>query len=295
MNKMLKYKGIFTALITPFKNNHIDQEAFIKTMQMQIEAKVNGVVIAGTTGESPTLEPAEKMKLISLAKNLSQGKIKIIVGTGSNNTKKAISQSKEAQKLGADGLIIVTPYYNRPSQEGLYQHYQKINDEVDIPILLYTVPKRTGIDFDDDTIIQLSNLRNIVAIKDATEDLSRPSRLSGRVAKDFHFLAGDDTNFFAYSLSGGVGCVSVASNIIPRQLVTLYQYISSNQRDQALEIQNKLTPLFNALYCETNPTPIKYAASLLNLCYPETRLPLTIPKVESQKIIKEALIAIGLL
>jgi 4-hydroxy-tetrahydrodipicolinate synthase len=290
-----KYTGIFTALITPFKNDEVDEISFINMIKMQTKAMVEGVVVAGTTGESATLNIDEKMRLITLAKDACEQKIKIIAGTGSNNTKEAIFQSKQAQKSGADGLIIVTPYYNRPSQEGLYQHYKAINDEVDIPILLYTVPKRTGIDFSDDTIIRLSKLKNIIAIKDAGDDLVRPTRLANKVENDFCFLTGDDVNFIAYSANGGVGCVSVASNLVPEQLVTLSKHIADNKINQALELQNKLLPLYEVMFCETNPTPVKYAASLLNLCYPEVRLPLVMPEDKSRKKIKQTLITTGLL
>jgi 4-hydroxy-tetrahydrodipicolinate synthase len=290
-----KYTGIYTALITPFKNGEIDRDAFARLIDMQLSAKVTGIITTGSTGEAATLSFDEKMSLISLAKESAGGRIQIIAGTGGNNTKEVILQSKKAQELGADGLIIVTPYYNRPSQEGLYQHYKAINDAVDIPIMLYTVPKRTGIDFSDDTIIRLSKLNNIKSLKDSSDDFKRPIRLADKVGEDFCFLTGDDENFVTYSANGGVGCVSVASNIMPDKIVALSEYITSGKMTEALKMQDDLRSFYELLFCETNPTPIKYAASLLNLCYPEVRLPLVVPEEESKNKIKAALKIVDLL
>jgi 4-hydroxy-tetrahydrodipicolinate synthase len=256
MKKNLEFTGIFTALITPFKDDVIDYEALKLMLNRQIAAKVAGVVVCGTTAESATLSEDEKLKLIDFVVNTVGNKIKVIAGTGSNDTKKSVELSIKAQALGVDALIVVTPYYNRPSQEGLYQHYKVINDNINIPILLYSVLKRTGIDFSEDTIIRLAELKNIAGIKDCTSDVTRILRLGKNIDKEFYQLCGDDANMLAYCANGGVGCVSVASNIIPEQMVELFALIHNEQYKMAQKLQQKLLPLYEAIFCETNPVAV---------------------------------------
>jgi 4-hydroxy-tetrahydrodipicolinate synthase len=284
-----EFTGIFSALITPFKDDAIDYQALELILNKQVAAKVSGVIVCGTTGESATLSMDEKLSLIDFVVKKVHHKIKVIAGTGCNDTKKSIKLSLEAQKLGVDALMVVTPYYNRPSQEGLYAHYQAINNHVDIPIFLYSVLKRTGIDFTEDTIVRLGALKNIVGIKDCTSDFTRILRLRQRITKEFYQLCGDDANILSYSANGGVGCISVASNIIPEKMVELFALIHTQQYKMAQLLQQKLLNFYDAIFCETNPVGVKYAASLLGMCKSDVRLPLVNLSAASAEIVKNAL------
>ena len=272
------FKGSNVALITPFKNDKLDEDAYIKLIHFQINNGTNGLVPAGTTGESPTLSHNEHQKVIELCIQESKGKNIIIAGTGSNSTKEAISLTTHAEKVGANAVLVVTPYYNKPTQEGLYQHYKKINDNVGIPIIIYNIPSRSVIDMSVDTMARLFKLKNIVGVKDATGDLNRAEQQHKVMGNEFIMLTGEDSNALEFNKRGGTGCISVTANIAPK-LCSEMQNASLAKSDEKLqkranEINKLLTPLNKSLFIESNPSPVKYAASLLNLSPDDVRLPL---------------------
>ena len=272
------FKGSIVALITPFKNDKLDEESYSKLIHHHIKNGTNGIVPAGTTGESPTLSHDEHRKVVEIAVKECKGKIPVIAGTGSNSTAEAIELSKHAEKSGANGLLLVTPYYNKPTQEGLYQHYKKINDNVGIPIIIYNIPSRSVIDMTVETMSKLFELKNIVGVKDATGDLSRADQQLKKMGKEFIQLTGEDNNALEFNKRGGRGCISVTANVAAK-LCSEFQSASlavndSNLQARAKEINNLLSPLHKALFIESNPSPVKYAASLLKLSSQEVRLPL---------------------
>ena len=287
------FKGSIVALITPFKNNVLDQDKYASLIHHHIKNGTKGVVPAGTTGESPTLDHEEHKKVIEISVKESNGKIPVIAGTGSNSTSEAIELSKYAEKSGASGLLIVTPYYNKPTQEGLYQHYKKINDNVGIPIIIYNIPPRSVIDMSVDTMARLFELKNIAGVKDATADLNRVDQQLKKMGKEFIQLSGEDGTALEFNLRGGTGCISVSANVAPK-LCSEFQEASlsknnSNLLSKAKEINNKLMPLHKALFIESNPSPVKYAASLLNLSSDEVRLPLVKVTENTKKEVQKAL------
>jgi len=287
------FKGSIVALITPFKNNVLDQDKYASLIHYHIKNGTKGVVPAGTTGESPTLDHEEHKKVIEISVKESNGKIPVIAGTGSNSTSEAIELSKHAEKSGANGLLIVTPYYNKPTQEGLYQHYKKINDNVGIPIIIYNIPPRSVIDMSVDTMARLFELKNIAGVKDATADLNRVDQQLKKMGKEFIQLSGEDGTALEFNLRGGTGCISVSANVAPK-LCSEFQEASlsknnSNLLSKAKEINNKLMPLHKALFIESNPSPVKYAASLLNLSSDEVRLPLVKVTENTKKEVQKAL------
>jgi 4-hydroxy-tetrahydrodipicolinate synthase len=286
------FKGSIVALITPFNNDKLDEENYVKLIDYQIKNGTNGVVPGGTTGESPTLSHAEHKKIIEISVKECKGKIPVISGTGSNSTKEAIELSQFAEKAGSDALLIVTPYYNKPTQEGLYCHYKKINDNVGIPIIIYNIPSRSVIDMSVETMTRLSELKNIVGVKGATGDLDRVDKQSKSMGKNFIQLTGNDDNAFQFNKLGGVGAISVTANIAPK-LCSDFQKLSKslNKEDakKAEELNKILTPLHNSMFVESNPSPVKYAAQLLNLCSADVRLPLVGITDETKKIIEKAL------
>ncbi len=287
------FKGSIVALITPFKNDKLDEENYSKLIQHHISNGTNGIVPAGTTGESPTLSHSEHRKVIEIAIKECKGKIPVIAGTGSNSTTEAIELSKYAEKCGANGLLIVTPYYNKPTQEGLYQHYKKINDNVGIPIIIYNIPSRSVIDMTVETMAKLFELKNIVGVKDATGDLSRADKQLKAMGKEFIQLTGEDGNALEFNKRGGRGCISVTANVAAK-LCSEFQSASlsvndSNLQARAKEINNLLSPLHKALFIESNPSPVKYAASLLRLSSDEVRLPLVKVMDKTKVSIKDAL------
>ncbi len=287
------FKGSIVALITPFKNDKLDEENYSKLIQHHIKNGTNGIVPAGTTGESPTLSHEEHRKVIEIAVKECKGKIPVIAGTGSNSTAEAIELSKHAEKSGANGLLIVTPYYNKPTQEGLYQHYKKINDNVGIPIIIYNIPSRSVIDMSVETMSKLFELKNIVGVKDATGDLSRAEQQLKKMGKEFIQLTGEDNNALEFNKRGGRGCISVTANVAAK-LCSEFQSASlsandSNLQARAKEIYNLLSPLHKALFIESNPSPVKYAASLLKLSSEEVRLPLVKVREKTKIAIKESL------
>ncbi len=286
------FKGSIVALITPFKNDALDVNNYTKLLNHHIEKGTNGVVPAGTTGESPTLTHDEHRKVIEISVKECKGKIPVIAGTGSNSTVEAIELSKHAEKSGADGLLIVTPYYNKPTQEGLFQHYKKINDNVGIPIIIYNIPSRSVIDMTVDTMSRLFELKNIVGVKDATGDLSRVDQQLKAMGKEFIQLTGEDNNALEFNKRGGVGCISVTANVAAELCSKFQEKLLNKDYTQAKNIDNKLSKLHSALFIESNPSPVKYAASLLKLSPPEVRLPLVkvkdSTKIEIEKALKVA-------
>ena len=286
------FKGSNVALITPFKNNGLDEEAYIKLIHFHMDNGTSGLVPAGTTGESPTLSHKEHQRVIDLCIKESNGKIPVIAGTGSNSTEEAISLTSHAEKAGANGALIVTPYYNKPTQEGLYQHYKSINDKCGIPILIYNIPGRSVIDMSVDTMARLFELKNIVGVKDATGDLNRVDQQLSKMGKEFVQLTGNDDNAFEFNKRGGVGTISVTANIAPK-LCSEFQKlsVSNNQNDinEAEKLDKILQPVHSAMFVESNPSPVKYAAKLLNLCDDDVRLPLVKTSENAKPIIQKAL------
>ena len=286
------FKGSNVALITPFKDNVLDEENYIKLINFHIENGTNGLVPAGTTGESPTLNHNEHQKVIEICIKESGGKIPVIAGTGSNSTEEAVSLTKHAEKAGANGVLVVTPYYNKPTQEGLYQHYKAINDNTNLPIIIYNIPSRCVIDMSVDTMAKLFELKNIAGVKDATGDLNRLDQTIQKLGNEFIQLTGEDGLAFEFNQRGGVGIISVTANIAPK-LCSEMQMLSKSKNNEDLkraeEIDKNLQPLHKALFIESNPAPVKYAAKLLGLCSDEIRLPLVNIKKESEDQIKIAL------
>ena len=286
------FKGSNVALITPFKNNALDEEAYIKLIHFHIDNGTSGLVPAGTTGESPTLNHKEHQKVIDLCIKESEGRIPVIAGTGSNSTDEAISLSTHAEKAGANGVLIVTPYYNKPTQEGLYQHYKAINDNCGIPILIYNIPGRSVIDMSVDTMARLFELKNIVGVKDATGDLDRVDQQLSKMGKEFIQLTGNDDNAFEFNKRGGVGAISVTANIAPKLCSDFQKLsISDNQNDisEAEKLDKILQPVHSAMFIESNPSPVKYAAKLMNLCDDAVRLPLVKTSENAKPTIKKTL------
>ena len=292
------FKGSNVALITPFKNNELDVDTYIKLIHFHIENGTHGLVPAGTTGESPTLSHDEHQKVIELCIKESNGKIPVIPGTGSNSTKEAISLTKHAEKVGADGALIVTPYYNKPTQEGLYQHYKAINDNCGIPIIIYNIPSRSVVDMTVDTMARLFELRNIVGVKDATGNLDRASLQKKKMGNEFILLTGEDGNVLEFNKRGGVGCISVTANIAPKLCSDFQNFSRSkngNEIKEAERINDLLQPVHKALFIESNPSPVKYAAKLLNLCSDEVRLPLVQVTDLTKEAVKKALVSAKLI
>ena len=286
------FKGSNVALITPFKDNNLDEENYIKLINFHLENNTNGLVPAGTTGESPTLSHKEHEKVIELCINEAKGKIPVIAGTGSNSTDEAVALTKHAEKAGADGALVVTPYYNKPTQEGLYQHYKSINDNTSLPIIIYNIPSRCVIDMSVDTMARLFELKNIAGVKDATGDLNRLDQTIKKLGSEFIQLTGEDGLAFEFNKRGGVGIISVTANIAPRLCSDMQKYSKSktdNEIKEAEKIDQMLQPLHKSLFTESNPAPVKYAAMLLGLCSDEIRLPLVKIKNETQEKVKKAL------
>ena len=292
------FKGSNVALITPFKSDMLDEEAYIKLIHYHLKNGTSGLVPAGTTGESPTLSHEEHQKVIQLCIKESKGKINVIAGTGSNSTSEAISLTKFAEKAGANAALVVTPYYNKPTQEGLYQHYKAINDNCGIPIIIYNIPSRSVIDMSVDTMAKLFELKNIIGVKDATGILERVTKQKEKMGKDFIQLTGNDDNAFEFNKRGGVGAISVTANIAPKLCSDFQKFsISDSKEDlkKAEKLNQVLMPVHNSMFVESNPSPVKYAAKLLNLCTDDVRLPLVKITTSSQKIVKASMSSAGLI
>ncbi len=286
------FKGSNVALVTPFKNDKLDVETYIKLIHFHIENGTNGLVPAGTTGESPTLSHDEHEMVIDLCVKESKGKLPVFAGTGSNSTEEAISLTTHAEKIGADGALIVTPYYNKPTQEGLYQHYKAINDKCGIPIIIYNIPGRSVIDMSVTTMARLFELKNIIGVKDATGDLSRVDKTLEKLGKEFIQLTGNDDNALEFNKRGGVGAISVTANIAPK-LCSDFQRFANSENDNDIKDAEKLNeilqPVHYAMFIESNPSPVKYAAKLMNLCDDAVRLPLVKVTDPTKEIVKKAL------
>ena len=292
------FKGSNVALITPFKNNELDVEAYIKLIHFQISNGTNGLVPAGTTGESPTLSHDEHQKVIDLCVRESNGKTIVIAGTGSNSTKEAISLTTHAEKAGADAALVVTPYYNKPTQEGLYQHYKAINDKCGIPIIIYNIPGRSVIDMSVDTMARLFELKNIAGVKDATGDLERVNQQKDKMGNDFIQLTGNDDNALDFNKRGGVGSISVTANIAPKLCAEFQKFSTSKDSkdiNEAQRLDKILQPIHSSMFIESNPSPVKHAAKLLGLCEDDVRLPLVKVTDTTKNIIKKALVSAKLL
>ena len=286
------FKGSNVALVTPFKDKKLDEVSYIKLIHFHIENGTNGLVPAGTTGESPTLNHDEHQRVIDLCVKESKGKLPVIAGTGSNSTEEAISLTTHAEKIGANAALIVTPYYNKPTQEGLYQHYKSINDKCGIPIIIYNIPSRSVIDMNVDTMARLYELKNIVGVKDATGDLNRVNLTLEKLGKDFIQLTGNDDNALDFNRRGGVGTISVTANIAPKLCAEFQKFSLMKDEKSQSEAENLnkiLQPLHHSMFVESNPSPVKYAAKLLNLCEDDVRLPMVKVSEENKNIIKKAL------
>ena len=292
------FKGSNVALITPFKDNNLDEENYIKLINFHLKNNTNGLVPAGTTGESPTLSHKEHEKVIELCIKEVNGKVPVIAGTGSNSTEEAISLTSHAEKAGANGALVVTPYYNKPTQEGLYQHYKAINDSCGIPIIIYNIPSRSVVDMEVDTMARLFELKNIVGVKDATGNLDRVDQQKKKMGNEFIQLTGEDGNALQFNRRGGVGCISVTANITPKLCSDMQKFSvsnSENEKKEAEKIDKLLQPIHKSLFIESNPSPVKYAAKLLNLCSDDVRLPLVKITKSTQEEVKKALLSAKLI
>ena len=281
-------KGSIVALITPFDGDNLGEDNYVKLINYHLESGTNGVVPGGTTGESPTLSHNEHKKIIEIAVKECKGKIPVIAGTGSNSTDEAIELSRFAEKAGSDALLVVTPYYNKPTQEGLYQHYKKINDNVGVPIVIYNIPSRSVIDMSVDTMAKLYELKNIIGVKDATGDLNRVDQQLKAMGKEFIQLTGNDDNALEFNKRGGVGAIGVTANVAAK-LASDFQKACVEDVKRAAEFDKLLQPLHSSLFIESNPSPVKFAASLLGMCKPTVRLPLVEIREETKKKVSKAL------
>ncbi len=289
------FQGYFTALITPFKNGKIDEKRFQALVEWQIKEGIHGLVPCGTTGESPTLSQAEHTRIVELTVEVAKGKVPVVAGAGSNSTEHAIELARIGKKAGADAALVVTPYYNKPTQEGLYQHFKAINDHVDIPIIIYNIPPRSAVDMSVQTMARLAQLRNIAGVKDATSDVARVSKTRLAIGPKFCQMSGEDAIALALLAHGGHGCISVTSNVAPRMCSEFYRAWAARDIPLALTYQDRLMPMHETLFIESNPAPVKYAASLLELCDPDVRLPLVPLADPSKKKVEEAMRTSGLL
>lgn len=289
------FKGSFTALLTPFKDGDFDETAFREFVDWQIKEGTDGLVPCGTTGESPTLSHEEHQKVVEVCIDAAAGRVPIIAGAGSNSTIEAISLSLHAKTVGADAVLIVTPYYNKPTQKGLYEHYKAINDAAEIPIIIYNIPGRSVIDMSVETMGELSKLDYIAGVKDATAQLDRPILITLECGKEFCQLSGEDGTALPYLAAGGHGCISVTSNVLPKLCSKMQSDWRNGDIRSAMTLQERLMPVHSAMFSETSPGPVKYAAELLGLFSSETRLPITSISDENKKIVLEAFKKVGAL
>lgn len=289
------FKGSITALITPFKNGAIDEAALTRFVDWQIKEGTHALVPVGTTGESPTLDFDEHKRVIALTVEAAKKRVPVMAGTGSNSTEEAIELSQYAEKAGAEGVLVVTPYYNKPTQEGLYQHFKAINDAINIPIVIYNIPARSIVDMSVATMARCYALKNIVGVKDATANLARPSQQRAAMGPEFCQLSGEDATALGFMAHGGVGCISVASNVAPRLCAEFQNACLAGDFKKALALQDRLMPLHDVLFVETNPGPVKYAVSRLGLCSPEMRLPMVPISDDSKSAVDRVLEQLGLI
>lgn len=289
------FKGSFTALITPFKDGHLDEDAFRRLVEWQITEGTHGLVPVGTTGESPTLSHDEHKRIVELTVEIAKKRVPVIAGAGSNATSEAIDFARHAADVGADAVLVVTPYYNKPTQEGLYRHFKAINDAADVPIFIYNIPGRSVVDMSVETMARCFELKNVVGVKDATANLARASQQRAAMGPEFLMFSGEDATALGFMAHGGIGCISVASNVAPRLCAEFQNACLKGDFKTALALQDRLMPLHDALFCEANPGPVKYAAARLGLCEPDTRLPLAPISEASKKTVDAALANVGLM
>jgi 4-hydroxy-tetrahydrodipicolinate synthase len=295
MTAKTRFRGSFTALVTPFKNGAVDERAFRELVDWQIAEGTNGLVPVGTTGESPTLSHEEHERVVEWCVEQARGRVPVIAGTGSNSTAEAISLSRHAEKAGANAVLVVTPYYNKPTQEGLYQHFKAINDAIGIPIIMYNIPGRSVVDISVDTMKRLYELRNIAGVKDATANMTRVSQQRAAMGPEFNQLSGEDITALGFNAHGGHGCISVTSNVAPRLCAEFQAACLKGDFTGALKLQDKLAPLHINLFIETSPAPVKYALSLLGKCTNSLRLPMVPVSEKTQTAVREAMMHAGLI
>ncbi len=291
-----KIHGMLTAMVTPFKNGKVDETAFANLVEYQIKNGIHGLVPCGSTGEFATLDDKEIQQVTRLCVEVTNKRTLVIAGVGTNNTAKTIYYAQEASKIGVDAVMAVVPYYNKPSQKGLYEHYKMIHDAISIPLVLYNVPGRTVADLQAGTVADLAKLPRIVALKDATANLERPLQILSKLnRKDFYLLSGDDATFVAHNVYGGHGAISVASNIVPDKMIQIQNLCQQDEYKRALETHLSLLPLYDVLFCESNPVPVKYALGLMGLCSDEVRLPLYELSDSNKEKVRSALKALNLI
>lgn len=289
------FTGSIVALLTPFADGAVDEKAFQSFVDWQIGQGTHGLVPVGTTGESPTLSHEEHMRIVELCVEAAAGRVPVIAGTGSNSTEEAVMLSRHARQAGADAVLVVTPYYNRPTQEGLYQHFKAIHDAVDVPIIIYNIPGRSAVDMSVATMARLAKLPNIVGVKDATADLARPLRTRIEIGPEFCQLSGEDATVAAFLAQGGHGCISVTANVAPAQCAALHKAWQAQDYATVERLRDQLMPLHHAIFVESSPAPVKYAASLLGLCAEDVRLPLVTVSDATRAVVRDAMVKAGVL
>ncbi len=289
------FRGSFTALVTPFRNGSLDEKVFRDLVEWQITEGTSGLVPVGTTGESPTLSHEEHRQVVEWCIDQADGRVPVVAGAGSNSTREAIELSQHAEKAGADAVLVVTPYYNKPTQEGLYQHYKAINDAIGIPIIIYNIPPRSVIDMSVDTMKRLYELKNIAGVKDATANMARVSQQREACGPDFNQLSGEDITALGFNAHGGHGCISVTSNVAPRLCAEFQAACGRGDFAAALKLQDKLAPLHTNIFIETSPAPVKYAMSLIGKCSENVRLPMVPASEKARAAVRDAMVHAGLI
>jgi 4-hydroxy-tetrahydrodipicolinate synthase len=295
MTAQTSFRGSFTALVTPFKNGSVDEKAFRDLVDWQIAEGTKGLVPVGTTGESPTLSHEEHRDVVEWCVDQVRGRVPVLAGAGSNSTKEAVALARHADEAGADAVLVVTPYYNKPTQEGLYQHFKAINDAIGIPIIIYNIPARSVIDMSVDTMTRLFELKNIAGVKDATANVARVSQQRAAMGPEFNQLSGEDATALGFNAHGGHGCISVTSNVAPRLCAEFQESCLKGDYANALKLQDKLMPLHTALFIETNPAPAKFALSLIGKCAETVRLPMVPLAEKSRAAVREAMVHAALM
>ena len=288
-----RIKGSMPALITPFSNGELDENAFRRLVSWQVAEGSHGLVPAGTTGESATLSHEEHMRVIELCVEEARGRVPVIAGAGSNSTAEAIALTRHAKEVGADAVLSVAPYYNKPTQEGLYRHFAMIAEAVDIPIVLYNIPGRSAVEISVEIMERLAKIANIIGVKDATANLARPSRERAACGTTFRLISGEDITALGYMAHGGCGCISVTANVAPRLCAQFQEACMAGAFERALSLQDRLVPLHDAMFCEASPAPAKYAVSVLGLCSDEVRLPIVAATEAARARIRDAMAMAG--
>ncbi len=295
MSAKTSFRGSFTALVTPFKNGAVDEQAFRNLVDWQIAEGTNGLVPVGTTGESPTLSHDEHKQVVEWCVDQADGRVPVVAGAGSNSTHEAVELAQHAEKTGADAVLVVTPYYNKPTQEGMYQHFKAINDAIGIPILIYNIPPRSVVDMSVETMARLYQLKNIAGVKDATANMARVTQQRAACGPDFNQLSGEDITALGFNAHGGHGCISVTSNVAPRLCSEFQAACGRGDYASAVKLQDKLHLLHINLFCETSPAPVKYAMSLIGKCSDEVRLPMVPASEQARAAVREAMVHAGLI